>query len=138
MSEPQCLLDSDTISFAMRREPRVLEMARVYLDAHHRYTISVISRYEVLGGLMHRGASSRRLLFEWFLQSSEVLPLSEPVAVRAASVYAQLRRAGQPIDDLDILIAATALHHGLVLVTNNTRHFERIKGLRLQNWMNKP
>lgn len=87
---------------------------------------------------MHRGASSRRLLFEWFLQSSEVLPLSEPVAVRAASVYAQLRRAGQPIDDLDILIAATALHHGLVLVTNNTRHFERIKGLRLQNWMNKP
>lgn len=47
----------------------------------------------------------------------------------------QLERTGQRIDNMDLLIAATALHEDLILVTGNTRHFDRIPGLRIDNWM---
>ena len=45
-----------------------------------------------------------------------------------------LRRVGMPLDEFDLLIACTALTHGLTLVTNNTRHVDRVPGLRLANW----
>lgn len=47
---------------------------------------------------------------------------------------ARLRRAGNLIPELDLLIATTALHHGMTLVSNNTKHMSRIEGLRLENW----
>jgi tRNA(fMet)-specific endonuclease VapC len=67
-------------------------------------------------------------------QQSLILPVTEPIVVRAADIYAYLRRQGQLISDADILIAATALHHGLVLVTNNLPHFQRIPNLPISNW----
>ena len=57
------------------------------------------------------------------------------VAVKAADIYDELRRAGKLVEDADILIAATALKHGMVVVTDNTQHFKRIKGLKVENWM---
>ncbi len=47
----------------------------------------------------------------------------------------QLERTGQRIDSMDQLIGATALHEDLILVTGNVRHFSRIPGLRVENWM---
>ena len=47
---------------------------------------------------------------------------------------ARLRRAGNLIPELDLLIATTALHHGMTLVSNNTKHMSRIEGLMLENW----
>jgi len=53
----------------------------------------------------------------------------------AADIYAIRKRLGQPIEAADLLIAAQCLSHGYTLVTNNTRHFEGISGLRLDNWV---
>lgn len=53
----------------------------------------------------------------------------------AAEVYADLRKQGQPIGHTDSLIAGIALVNDLQLVTNNTDHFKRVKGLELQNWL---
>ena len=47
----------------------------------------------------------------------------------------QLERIGQRIDSIDLLIGVTALHEDLTLVTGNVKHFERIPGLRIENWM---
>jgi len=55
-----------------------------------------------------------------------------------ASEKARLWSIGQKIADFDLLIGATAVYHGLVLVTNNTKHFERMQSLRLENWMQIP
>lgn len=55
--------------------------------------------------------------------------------MRAADIYADLRRRGALIGDADILIASTALEHGLELVTNNTKHFANVSGLMLKNWL---
>jgi tRNA(fMet)-specific endonuclease VapC len=53
-------------------------------------------------------------------------------------VYAKercrLERIGRRVDDFDLLIGATAIHHGLTLVTNNTKHFQRLNGIKLEDW----
>jgi tRNA(fMet)-specific endonuclease VapC len=49
-------------------------------------------------------------------------------------LYADLRKRGEPIDDIDLLIAGTAIANGLTLVTNNRKHFDRIAQLEVENW----
>ena len=61
----------------------------------------------------------------------EIVPLEEPVCRIFAMERVRLRRAGNRIEDLDLLIGSTAIHHGLTLLTNNRRHFERMQGLNL-------
>ncbi len=128
------LLDTDTISYIMRRDPSVMARAAEYRQTGQRYALSIVTRYEVLSGLLWRGAQRQLERFDRFCDLSDVLPLTEDVAMTAARIYAGLRSRGEPLDDADILIAATALVRGLVLVTNNDRHFGRIPDLRLDNW----
>jgi tRNA(fMet)-specific endonuclease VapC len=54
-----------------------------------------------------------------------------------AKEKARLRKAGTPIDDFDLLIGATAVTHKLIMVTNNTKHFKRINGIKLEDWTRK-
>lgn len=66
-----------------------------------------------------------------FLSGFNVLGLTEPIMQLFAQNRYRLRRRGNLIPDLDLLIAATALHHDLTLMTRNVRHFARIPGLKL-------
>ncbi len=50
----------------------------------------------------------------------------------------KLEKAGKPLDDFDLILASTALTHNLILVTNNEKHFQRIKGLKIENWSKLP
>jgi tRNA(fMet)-specific endonuclease VapC len=62
------------------------------------------------------------------------LPITDEIIIQAADLYALLHQEGQLISDADILIAATALRHNLVMVTENVDHFRRIPGLRIESW----
>jgi len=137
LREPEVLLDTDTVSAITKRHPQVTTRASEYRRTRGKLSISIITRYEVLRGLEYRDALRQRRVFDGFCDDNLVLDLSEDIVLRAAAEYARLRRSGTPTGDLDLLLAATALHHGLVFVTNNTRHFERIEGLQLQNWMER-
>jgi tRNA(fMet)-specific endonuclease VapC len=55
-------------------------------------------------------------------------------AEQAAQIRAALKSQGQPIGAYDVLIAATALQHNLIMVTTNQREFERVLGLQTENW----
>jgi predicted nucleic acid-binding protein len=66
-----------------------------------------------------------------FLGQYHVIDLSDPVMERFAEIRSHLRRRGELIPDFDLLVAATALHHNLTLLTFNRRHFHRIPDLRL-------
>ncbi len=76
----------------------------------------------------------------WAKVEREILPwvhwleFGADTALRAGMLQASLEHAGRMIGVEDIQIAATALQHGLTLVTRNTRHFERVEGLKIQNW----
>ncbi len=68
-----------------------------------------------------------------FLRGVTLFSTDEETARIFGRERGQLRRAGQIIGDMDLLIAATALQHNLTLLTNNRRHFERIEGLRIES-----
>jgi tRNA(fMet)-specific endonuclease VapC len=64
-----------------------------------------------------------------------VLPFDAAAARRDGEVRARLERLGPPIGDADLRIAAIALARGLTVVTANARHFQRVPGLTVENWL---
>lgn len=77
-------------------------------------------------------AKNRRALLN-FLTGVQLLPIVQALYVFAKE-KACLRKSGNIIDDFDLLIGATSVAHGLTLVTNNSRHLARIKGIELEDW----
>ncbi len=70
---------------------------------------------------------------ENFLSGVQVMPIFPALDIYA-SEKARLQKSGEVIDDFDLLIGATAVLFDLIMVTNNTNHFERIKDIKLENW----
>ena len=87
-----------------RRDLSVRRRAKEHLSVHGRFTFSIITRYEVLRGLKAKRATQQEATFERRCRRSEILPLTDPIIVRAAEIYADLKRRGQLISDADILI----------------------------------
>ena len=73
-------------------------------------------------------------VLENFLTGVQILPIFHSLDVYA-SEKARLRKLGTPIDEFDLLIGVTSVFHELVMVTNNTKHFERINGIELEDWI---
>lgn len=128
------LLDSDTLSYLIKGEVKPLRQLETYAQFFTQVTFSVVTYYELRRGLLYRDAYQQITQFEELAADSEIVPISIDVAQEAASLYAHLRASGQLLPDADLLIAATALDHDLVLVTNNTQHFERVPQLETENW----
>lgn len=68
-----------------------------------------------------------------FLTGVKIVPIFHSLDLYAKE-KAQLRKAGTPVDDFDLLIGVTSITHNLTMVTNNTNHFKRIKGIALEDW----
>jgi tRNA(fMet)-specific endonuclease VapC len=94
--------------------------------------ISYVALGEVCEGAFRFSNPQAHLTsFRYFLGFSRMLGLDDQIMKRFAETRAFLRRRGQGIADLDLLIAATALHHDLTLLTFNQRHFASIPDLKL-------
>lgn len=129
------LLDTVTLSEVIKgRDAGVLQRAREYLSTYRHFQFSIIARYEILRGLKAKGATRQEERFEEQCRGSLVLPLTDEIVVRASEIYGSLHKRGALIEDADILIAATALVHGLMLVTENPSHFSRIPELTIESW----
>jgi len=129
------LMDTDTLSAIMRGNSSATERARSYLKAHRQFTFSILTRYEILRGLLAKKAARQLVTFGQLCATSRVLPLTDAIVVQGAAIYADLLRRGELINDADILIAATAIVHGLAVVTNNEKHFRRMRDLQIENWL---
>lgn len=70
---------------------------------------------------------------ENFLTGVQILPIFHSLDLYAKE-KARLQKAGTPVDDFDLLIAATSVTHSLTMVTNNTNHFKRVNGIKLEDW----
>lgn len=92
--------------------------------------VTLAEHYEGIASTRDPGAA--RLVLNDFLKLVTVIPFSEKVAARFGTESARLRRLGQPLPDFDLVIAATAMQHGLTLLTED-RHFERIPSLVTQS-----
>jgi len=131
------LLDTDILSHLMKGDARVSAQAERYLSNHDRLSFSIITRYEILRGLRAKDAHLQETRFDILCSKSNVFALTDPIVKKAARIYAELRRRGEMIGDADILIAATAIVNEVELNTNNQKHFGRISGLKIINWLEK-
>ena len=129
------LLDTDILSeFLKQKNPAVLKNAADYLADFQQFAISAMTRYEVMRGLKDKGASHQLKKFEQFCQHAEVFPITDEVLDRTSDLWVEARKGGHPRRDPDLIIAATALEHGRVLVTGNTSDFAWIPGLIIEDW----
>ena len=132
----RCTLDTNIITAFLKNDLRVVERVSNYLELFDKLTINIISYYEILRGLKDLGNQEKLRSFEDFIQENELVLIRKETVEKAAEIYAYLKKDGNLIEDADILMAAIAIVEDLVLITNNTSHFNRVKGLSLDNWIN--
>ena len=97
--------------------------------------VSAITKCEMYAGSSgSRNPARSRAEQDLFLRQFASLPFDDRAAEEYGEVYAELKRSGNLISEIDAQIAAIALVHNLTLVTHNTRHFSRIPRLTLEDW----
>lgn len=132
------LLDTDILSNLLKRVPSTSLIAKLAsVPPEHQFTSSI-----TLGELFygaHRVRERTDVLLErldrTLLPNLPALPFDGPAARRYGEVRAELERQGTPLGDADLRIGAIALVRGLTVVTGNVRHFQRIPGLSVENWL---
>jgi len=97
--------------------------------------ISEITLAELKFGIANSQAPEKNMdSLRKFLTGVQILPIFDSLDIYAKE-KARLRKAGRTVDDFDLLIGASAIANGLTLVTNNNKHFERLTGIKLENWV---
>lgn len=129
------LLDTDMVSEVMKNKNIIVgKNARAYLRQFGQFAFSAITRYEVIRGLKRKSATLQMLQFQDFLRHSHVFAINDEVLDCAADLWVTASHGGHSCNDADLIIAATALEHGRVLVTGNADHFSWIPELTVENW----
>lgn len=128
------MLDTNIVIYVIKRKPLTV------LDTFNKYTGSMCISNITLAELMHGVEKStlpeknlRRV--EDFVSRLEILDYQPKAAAHYGEIRADLERKGTPIGVNDLHIAGHARSEGLILVTNNVREFERVVGLRIENWL---
>ena len=97
--------------------------------------ISVVTYAELMHGVeKSQAVEKNRIAMSLFLSAITVLDFDGEAAEAYGQIREELERKGTPIDPMDLLIAGHARSQGLILVTNNTREFARVTGLRIEDW----
>lgn len=132
------MLDTCICSFIMRENPiTVLEKLQAVVSKQHRIVLSAITYQEMQYGLLGKKASPKHtvLVAEFLKRIDEIMPWDKLAVDATIEVKRDLMAKGAPIGDNDTAIAGHAIAAGCVLVTNNTREFQRIEGLKLEDWV---
>lgn len=127
-------LDTNVVAAHIKKNPLVMQRVRDAEASGHPVMLKV-SYYETKRGLLFAGAQTQMTAFEQLWRVQGIVMMDQAVLDKAANIYADLRVAGQLIEDADILMAAIALVNDLALVTNNTSHFSRLTNLQIEDWL---
>lgn len=129
------MLDTNTCIYIIKRSPpEVFDRFRVLRVGD--VGVSAITYCELQFGVAKssRPEENQSVLAE-FLSPLEVLDFPAAAAPVFGTIRALLQHAGTPIGNYDLLIASHALQEGFTLVTNNTKEFNRVPGLKVENWI---
>ncbi|WP_322745564.1 type II toxin-antitoxin system VapC family toxin [Plectonema radiosum] len=129
------LLDTNIISYILKKNASVNNKLQQVTRQGDEVFISCITYYEVKRGLLALNATRKLTEFNTFVQKYEVLYLDDiEIIETACRIHANLKNKGRPIQDADVLIAATAITRGLILVSNDS-DMARIEEIYLENWV---
>ena len=128
------MLDTNIVIYTIKNRP---EAARKAFKKHQgQICISAVTWGELVYGAERSAQTERNLAdIEGLAARIEVTAFDGQAAIHFGQLRAELYRAGTPIGPYDMMIAGHARSMGLVLVTNNLGEFERVPGLRLENWV---
>ena len=130
------LLDTDTMIFSLKGDDAIQKNLERHINDPIKF--SVITLMELYYGVYKsKKVASNLAKIKTLEQSLEILQVGIESTEIFGMLKSQLEKKGSRLDDFDLLIASCALAHNLTLVTNNIKHFRRIKGLKLTNWVNK-
>ena len=129
------LLDTNIVSFAIKNNLIIKERLEELRSQEELISISCITYFEVKRGLFAVKASKQLERFDDFCKDFEIIFLDDlAILEKAAEIHANLRLRGLPIQTEDILIAASAIVKGFILVSNDS-DLLRVEGLSLENWL---
>ena len=131
------LLDTCVWSDIIRRRSPALISKFSKLKAGQVFLSPIVMGELMVGYYKGDQTPQRKLVIDTLLTHASRLQIDDAVANRYAQVRSCLEGLGTPIGRNDTWIAAEALHHGLIMVTDNTQEFARVDGLRLENWMQR-
>lgn len=128
------MLDTNIVIYIIKRRPlAVLEKFNLH---HNRLCVSSITVAELYYGAEKSAFPEKnKAVIEDFLSRLTILPYENKAAAHFGNIKAELAKQGKIIGENDIHIAAHCRSEGMVLVSNNLREFERVAGLRLENWV---
>lgn len=131
----KCMLDTNIIVYAKNSRPEiVLQKFQAYSPAD--LCISAITMGELEYGICNSSKPGQnRLALLTFLSGIEIVPFDANAAREYGLIRFDLKRRGEPIGANDLLIAAHAKSLGLTLITNNTKEFQKIDGLSVEDWV---
>ncbi|WP_426289421.1 type II toxin-antitoxin system tRNA(fMet)-specific endonuclease VapC [Ensifer adhaerens] len=131
------MLDTNICIYTVKNRP---QQVREAFNRHHgQLCISSVSLIELIYGAERSAMPERNLsVIEGFAARLEVLNYDQAAASHTGQLRAELARSGTPIGPYDQLIAGHARSQGLILVTNNRREFDRVPGLRVEDWTAAP
>ena len=128
------MLDTNTCIYVIKRRPPSV-LAALLQHETEGIGVSIITVCELAYGAAKSGSARNQAALQQFLEPLTVADFDHTAAMAYARVRTALEAAGTPIGPLDTQIAAHALALGVTLVSNNTREFERVPGLKLANWV---
>jgi tRNA(fMet)-specific endonuclease VapC len=132
------LLDTNIVSYLLRRAPEPL-VQRLASTSRDDVGISIVTAMELRFGVEKNPERARtREAVDAFLSAMPVLAFPEDMPSVYGRIRVDLERRGKPIGPLDTMIAAHAVALKTTLVTNHTREFRRVKGLRVEDWTKLP
>lgn len=128
------MLDTNIAIYTIKNKP--IEVREAFKQHDGQMCISAVTLMELIYGAEASAAVERNLrIVEGFAARLDVLPFDNGAAAHTGQLRAELRKRGTPIGPYDEMIAGHARSLGLVVVTNNTKQFEHVPGLRLANWV---
>lgn len=127
------MLDTNMCIYAQKNIPQVIDHIKNNWDDG--IAISSITLAELQYGVQASANVEKNTIALYkFLSIVEILDFDSSAATEYGKIRADLKRKGTPIGNMDMLIAAHAKSENLIVVTHNTREFERVEGLKLEDW----
>lgn len=127
------MLDTNIVIYTIKNRP---EQVRHAFKLHeNQMCISAVTLGELIYGAERSSQPERNLAdIEGLIARLEIAPFEDHAAEHFGQLRAELYRIGKPIGPYDMMIGGHARALGLILITNNMKEFERVPGLRVENW----
>ena len=127
------LLDTDTIIYSLKGNEAVERNLQDHLDDPMK--VCIITLMELYFGAYKSQRITANLARVRTIENAfEIILIGRESGETFGMLKASLEKSGTPLDDFDLVLASSALANNLTLVTNNSKHFGRIEGLRITNW----